>query len=97
MVSDDDLSRLIEDFIQAAVLSKKAGFQFVDIKQCHGYLGHELLSAVDRPGKFGGSFIPETLKKPVEELTDLFKKLRYNKKFIKQRDYYFKNYHIGYT
>ena len=43
-------------------------------------------------GKFGGSFIPETLKKPVEELTDLFKKLRYNKKFIKQRDYYFKNY-----
>ena len=56
MVSDDDLSRLIEDFIQAAVLSKKAGFQFVDIKQCHGYLGHELLSAVDRPGRFGGSF-----------------------------------------
>ena len=43
-------------------------------------------------GKFGGSFIPETLKKPVEDLTDLFKKLRYDKKFLKQRDYYFKNY-----
>jgi len=28
----------------------------VDIKHCHGYLGHELLSAVDRPGRYGGSF-----------------------------------------
>jgi len=43
-------------------------------------------------GKFGGNFIPETLKKPVEDLTDLFEKLRYEKKFIKQRDRYFKNY-----
>jgi tryptophan synthase beta chain len=43
-------------------------------------------------GKFGGNFIPETLKKPVEDLTILFEKLRYNKKFLKQRDYHFKNY-----
>ena len=43
-------------------------------------------------GKFGGSFIPETLKKPVDDLTVLFEKLRHNKKFLKQRDYYFKNY-----
>jgi len=43
-------------------------------------------------GKFGGNFIPETLKKPVEDLTIIFEKLRYDKKFLKQRDYYFKNY-----
>jgi len=43
-------------------------------------------------GKFGGNFIPETLKKPIEDLTNLFGKLRYDKKFIKERDYYFKNY-----
>jgi tryptophan synthase beta chain len=43
-------------------------------------------------GKFGGSFIPETLKKPVEDLTLLFERLRYDKKFLKQRDFYFKNY-----
>ena len=48
-------------------------------------------------GKFGGNFIPETLKKPVEDLTDLFEKLRHNKKFIRQRDYYFKNYIGGPT
>ena len=42
--------------------------------------------------KFGGNFIPETLKKPVEDLTSLFEKLRKNKSFLKERDYYFKNY-----
>ena len=42
--------------------------------------------------KFGGNFIPETLKKPVEDLTLHFSKLRYDKKFLKDRDYYFKNY-----
>ena len=43
-------------------------------------------------GKFGGSFIPETLKNPVEDLTVLFEKLRKDKNFIKERDYYFKNW-----
>ncbi len=43
-------------------------------------------------GKFGGNFIPETLKKPVEDLTILFEKLRKDKKFITERDYYFKNW-----
>ena len=43
-------------------------------------------------GKFGGNFIPETLKKPVEDLTILFEKLRYDKKFLQRRDYYFKHY-----
>ena len=46
--------------------------------------------------KFGGNYIPETLKKPIEDLTKLFEKLRNNKKFLKERDYYFKNY-IGVT
>lgn len=56
LLSDDDLSQLIDDFVQAAVLAQKAGFRFVDIKHCHGYLGHEILSGFDRPGRFGGSF-----------------------------------------
>ena len=43
-------------------------------------------------GKFGGNFIPETLKKPIEDLTVLFEKLRYDKKFLKQKNFYFKNY-----
>ena len=43
-------------------------------------------------GKFGGNFIPETLKKPIDDLTKLFSKLRKDKKFLKDRDFYFKNY-----
>ena len=42
--------------------------------------------------KFGGSYVPETLKKPIEDLTKLFQKLRHDKKFIKERDYIFENY-----
>tara|TARA_X000001036_G_scaffold398941_1_gene402182 strand:- start:1101 stop:2339 length:1239 start_codon:yes stop_codon:yes gene_type:complete len=43
-------------------------------------------------GKFGGNFIPETLKKPIDDLTKLFEKLRKDKKFIRERDHYFKTY-----
>jgi NADPH2 dehydrogenase len=56
VMSDDEIARLVDDFAQAARLSQRAGFAFVDIKHCHGYLGHEFLSAVDRPGRYGGSF-----------------------------------------
>ena len=54
VLSDDDLDRLVEHFVQAARLAWDAGFAFVDIKHCHGYLGHELLSARDREGRYGG-------------------------------------------
>ena len=49
-------------------------------------------------GKFGGSYIPETLKKPVEDLTYKFEKLRKDKNFLKERDYYYNNWvHNGPT
>ena len=43
-------------------------------------------------GKFGGNFIPETLKKPILDLENLFSKLRKNKNFIKERDKHFKDW-----
>ncbi|MCE9530446.1 MAG: NADH:flavin oxidoreductase [Planctomycetes bacterium] len=55
LLSDDEISVLIDDFVVAAKRAAKLGFAFVDVKHCHGYLGHEFLSAFDRPGKFGGS------------------------------------------
>ena len=55
LMSDDDLDRLVDDFVAAARLAWASGFAFVDFKHCHGYLGHELLSARDRPGPYGGS------------------------------------------
>ncbi len=56
LLTDDDIDSLIGDFVSAAKLAAKIGFTFVDIKHCHGYLGHEFLSAFDRPGRYGGSF-----------------------------------------
>ncbi len=54
VLSDDELESLIDDFVQAAKLAQRVGFQFVDVKACHGYLLHEMLSARQRPGRFGG-------------------------------------------
>ncbi len=56
LLTDAEIEDLIGDFVKAAVLAQQIGFDFVDIKHCHGYLGHEFLSAVDRPGHYGGSF-----------------------------------------
>ncbi len=55
VLSDDDLDRLVDEFIVAAGRAAACGFQFVDVKLCHGYLGHELIGARQRPGRYGGS------------------------------------------
>jgi len=55
IMTDEEIDELVEDFIKAAALAREAGFDFVDIKHCHGYLGHEFLSARNREGKYGGS------------------------------------------
>lgn len=54
VLTDDELGDLVEAIVAAAVVARDTGFSFVDLKACHGYLGHELLSAVDRPGPYGG-------------------------------------------
>lgn len=55
VLADEELDELAATFVDAAALARGAGFDFVDVKACHGYLGHELLSAVDRPGPYGGN------------------------------------------
>ena len=42
--------------MSAAKIAETCGAHFVDVKHCHGYLGHEFLSAHTRPGPYGGSF-----------------------------------------
>jgi 2,4-dienoyl-CoA reductase-like NADH-dependent reductase (Old Yellow Enzyme family) len=55
LLTDADLHQLVGDFVGAARLAFDSGFQFVDVKACHGYLGHEMLGARTRPGRYGGS------------------------------------------
>lgn len=56
ILTDQEIDQLIERYVTGAKLAQKAGFDFVDIKHCHGYLGHEILSGYHREGKYGGSF-----------------------------------------
>lgn len=56
IVTDDYLKRLEEIYGESAFLAKKAGFDAVDIKCCHGYLLGELTAAFTRKGPYGGSF-----------------------------------------
>lgn len=52
--TDEEIDQLVDDYVTAARLAYEIGFQFVDVKACHGYLLHEFLSARRRPGRYGG-------------------------------------------
>lgn len=54
--TDDEIARLIDDYVRAAKVAWEAGADFVDLKHCHGYLLHEFLGAHTRPGRYGGCF-----------------------------------------
>ncbi len=56
VLTDAEIEAIIENFHRAALMAWQLGFDFVDVKHCHGYLGHEFLSAHTRAGRYGGSF-----------------------------------------
>jgi 2,4-dienoyl-CoA reductase-like NADH-dependent reductase (Old Yellow Enzyme family) len=56
LLTDGEIRGIISAFHSAARVARDAGYDFVDIKHCHGYLGHEFLSAHTREGDYGGSF-----------------------------------------
>lgn len=55
-VSDAEVNRIVGAFGEASRLAQEIGFDFVDLKHCHGYLAHEFLGAFERSGLYGGSF-----------------------------------------
>ena len=56
LITDPEIKAIIADFHHAAATAYELGFDFVDIKHCHGYLAHELLGGHTRLGDYGGSF-----------------------------------------
>jgi 2,4-dienoyl-CoA reductase-like NADH-dependent reductase (Old Yellow Enzyme family) len=66
VLRDEEVSRIIGAYVDAARIAWNAGADFVDIKHCHGYLLHEFLSAYTRPGRYGGSF--ENRTRPLREI-----------------------------
>jgi len=56
IISDDELERLEDAYVESAKLAFQLGFDAVDIKACHRYLVNELLAAHTREGRYGGSY-----------------------------------------
>lgn len=77
ILGDDDLERLEDDYVHAALYAEHAGFDAVDIRACHGYLINELLGGFHRSGRFGGSFENRT-----RFLLDVIRKIRLHSKII---------------
>ena len=78
VLTDGEVRAVIEDFHLAARMAWELGFDFVDVKHCHGYLGHEFLSAHTREGNYGGSFENRTrfLREVVEGIRSVVPELK---------------------
>ena len=84
ILTDDYLDSLVEKYVEASILAKKAGFDAVDIKACHRYLLSENLAAFKRDGKYGGEYINrvrlfiEIIKKVKKAVPDIILATRLN-------------------
>ena len=54
VLTDGELREIADGYVELAQVARRTGFDFVDVKACHGYLIHELLGARGRGGEFGG-------------------------------------------
>ncbi len=73
VISDEELDRLQDAYVEAARIARRAGFDAVDVKACHGYLLYELLNAFTREdGRYGGSYENRTrmLREVVARIRD---------------------------
>ena len=82
-VTDEELERLEDQYVETALLARETGFDAVDIKSCHRYLINELLSAFTREGRYGGSFENRTrfllnIIEKVKTATDMDVTIRLN-------------------
>jgi 2,4-dienoyl-CoA reductase-like NADH-dependent reductase (Old Yellow Enzyme family) len=57
LLQEDDVEKIMEEFITAASIAYDAGADGVDLKLCHGYLGSQIIRPYnDRKWKYGGSW-----------------------------------------
>jgi len=77
LLSDEEIDEIMQWFVKAAVIAHQVGADGIDFKQCHGYLGGQLLRPANtREGRFGGSFenrtrfFRETAERIKQEITD---------------------------
>lgn len=55
LLTEDDVNKIMDDFVLAARIAHDVGADGIDLKLCHGYLGSQLLRPYnDRAWKYGG-------------------------------------------
>lgn len=64
--SDDELQYIRDAHIEAAILAEKAGMDGVDVKICHGYLFHELMTQTRENSRYSGPKLTDRLRLPAE-------------------------------
>ena len=79
ILTEEEIVAIEDAFARAAVIAEEVGADGIDFKQCHGYLGGELLRPANlRPDLFGGSFetrtrfFRETAQKIKDAVSDSF-------------------------
>ncbi len=82
VISDEELQKLEDIWVQKAILAKKIGFDGVDIKACHGYLIHELFASRLREDSIYGG---KSLKNRTRFFLNIFRKL--NEKLKNERNF----------
>ncbi len=77
ILSEEDVDKILDDFVNAAKICHAVGADGVDLKLCHGYLGSQILRPYnDRKWKYGGSwenrsrFAFELIERVVKEVND---------------------------
>lgn len=68
LMTDAEMEDVIGLYARAARVAREAGFDFIDVKACHGYWLNETLAARTRPGRYGGGL--ENRAKPLMMAVD---------------------------
>ena len=83
IITDSELETLEDIWVQKALLAKEVGFDGVDIKSCHGYLVHELLSSRERVNSiYGGEYLENRAKLFLNIIKKLKKEVGNDKNFL---------------
>ena len=81
LLSEDDIDKIMNDFVLAAEIAHDAGADGIDMKLCHGYFGSQVLRPFnDRKWKYGGPW--ENRSRFAFDLYERIQKRVNNKDFL---------------
>ena len=81
LLTEDEVSKIMDDFVQAAEIAYNAGADGIDLKLCHGYLGCQMIRPHNnRKWKYGGDW--DNRSRFAYELMERIRKVVPDKNFL---------------